>query len=162
MTVFFKSLKPSMMVGHHNRFWEKVRKGLDCWEWTSSKNYGGYGTFCLGKTTFLAHRIAYTILIGKIPSAMCVLHTCDNRSCVNPDHLWIGTYADNYHDMAAKGRVSAANQTCGEDHPNAKLTTKQVIAIRSSSENQYLIAERLGVSQSIISDIKSRKTWRHV
>ncbi len=90
-----------------DRFFEKIEKTSSCWIWKGGKNEKGYGTFFVQsyKACVKAHRFSYEILIGKIPSGMCVLHRCDTPSCVNPDHLFIGTQQDNLADMRAKGRA---------------------------------------------------------
>lgn len=92
------------------RFWEKVEKTDGCWNWTACvlKGYkgftGGYGLFGIGGKSFLVHRLSWEINNGRIPDGLCVLHTCDNRKCVNPEHLFLGTRGDNARDMVLKGR----------------------------------------------------------
>jgi hypothetical protein len=81
-----------------------VNYGPDCWEWKGKPKDTGYGTFLNG----YAHRYAYEIVNGPIPAGMCVLHRCDNRICVRPDHLFLGTKEDNTADMWSKGRQSGA------------------------------------------------------
>ena len=75
-----------------------------CWNWTKSTNPGGYGFFRMNHKTFLAHRVAYELLVGPIPEGLCACHHCDNPRCVNPAHLFIGTRADNNYDSIKKGR----------------------------------------------------------
>lgn len=91
------------------RFWEKVdKRGLDeCWPWLAGTDGRGYGTIGPGRehvSDLKAHRVSYELNVGPIPAGMHVLHHCDNPPCVNPAHLWVGTDADNMHDMLAKGR----------------------------------------------------------
>src|ERR1700730_16330475 len=81
------------------RFWNGVKKTENCWEWTKAKTLAGYGLIGYGKKLLYAHRLSYEIHIGSIPEKMFVLHRCDNPSCVNPKHLWIGTNHDNVKDM---------------------------------------------------------------
>lgn len=88
------------------RFWAKVDKTPECWNWTGGCNDRGYGTFANGHGHQLAHRYAYEISSGSIPDGVFVLHRCDNRRCVNPSHLWLGTAQDNTADMIAKGRAA--------------------------------------------------------
>ncbi len=110
------------------RFWSKVNKaGVTrvprlgpCWEWTDSHATEGYGAFYSSVGRERAHRYAWSLLRGEIPSGMWVLHRCDYRACVNPDHLWLGTHDDNMADMVAKGRGRNAGLR-GEAHPNKRL-----------------------------------------
>jgi hypothetical protein len=88
------------------RFWSRVavRQPSDCWEWTGCRTALGYGRFGIGKRVVKAHRRAWELVNGAIPDGLWVLHKCDNPPCVNPSHLWLGTDAENQHDMSAKGR----------------------------------------------------------
>ena len=92
------------MTGIDARFWSKVVKADGCWEWTAYRDPLGYGRLNVDGVPVLAHRLAYELEHGAIPDGMCILHRCDNPPCVNPDHLWLGTQADNSLDMASKGR----------------------------------------------------------
>lgn len=87
------------------RFYSRLeRTPRGCWEWTGSKDGKGYGTVGLAKQTYRTHRVSFRIQHGVDPGDLLVCHTCDNPSCINPDHLWLGTVLDNAHDMIAKGR----------------------------------------------------------
>lgn len=114
-----------------------------------------------------AHRVSYeihngSILVSKDPHDNCVRHTCDNRSCVNPNHLILGTHQDNVDDMVKKGR-----QSQGEQHGGAKLTEEQVVEIRrgyvrgSQTHGQSALACQYGVNRSTISVIVNEKNWRN-
>lgn len=108
-----------------NRFWSKVKKGDGCWEWTAAVDRGGYGNFGIDGRTMGAHRVAWTLANNReIPEGLCVCHSCDNRACCNPAHLWLGTQLDNVRDMVEKGRGST-----GEDHPKVKHSDKFVTGV---------------------------------
>lgn len=99
-----------------DRFWEKVQKTEGCWLWTGTQNGRGYGSIHDGRRetrrTLKAHRVSYELAHGvEVPSTLEVMHSCDNRLCVNPDHLSVGTKADNMRDMSAKGRVCTVGQS---------------------------------------------------
>lgn len=91
------------------QFAKHVRVGLrgGCWKWTATQTFDGYGLFGLNPRTngpHRAHVLSYTLFVGEIPEGQYVLHTCDNRRCVSPEHLYLGTHQDNMDDMIAKGR----------------------------------------------------------
>lgn len=99
------------------RFWEKVRKGPQCWEWTGSR-VRGYGYFGAWGRVRLAHRVSWQLRHGEIPPGLCILHRCDNPSCVRPGHLFIGTQRDNMQDAKRKGRTWQSRVThCAHGHP---------------------------------------------
>lgn len=131
-----------------------------CFLFTGYVSQLGYGIIAFRKTKRIpAHRASYMVHVGPIPDGMDVCHKCDVRSCVNPDHLWIGSHHDNMMDMASKGRASSRP---GEQHPNAILTDDQVRYIRSSGMPRRKLAEMIGVSRRTISDVLKKKSWRHV
>lgn len=134
---------------------ERVASG--CWEWKRARNSYGYGTTWRAGRQQGAHRVAYEVFVGPIPKGMLVCHHCDNPACVNPEHLFLGTPAQNSGDMREKGR-----SVRGEGRHNAKLTEELVLQIRGASGSQRSIAARFGVSQSRVSLIKNQKTWAHV
>lgn len=141
-----------------NRLWAKVDTDGDCWEWQASKRKDGYGRVRYDGSTQLAHRVAWMITFGSIPEGAVVCHTCDNKGCVNPEHLFLGTQADNLQDMRDKGRGSK-----GESHGMAKITQQIVDDIRqlyaTGEMNQYELAEMFSLSQGYISDIVNRRKW---
>jgi len=144
------------------KFWAKVKRGDDCWLWTGARTQKGYGQVTLKGRAGYAHRYSYELHKGPIPEGMCVCHTCDNPPCVNPDHLWLGTYAENMADCVSKGRL---HDVRGESHPRAKLTTGDVLDIRSwaaTGISRAEIARCYCVSGSAICNIVNRERWSHV
>jgi hypothetical protein len=149
------------------RFWSKVDRGApdECWEWRAYRMPNGYGQMGIGRKVFTAHRLAYCIGAGVDVGAIadwCVMHSCDNRACVNPAHLSLGTYLDNNRDMARKGRrVNLKGEAAGR----AKLTEADVLAIRAARARGVPVLElaaRYGVYHSQICNIALRKTWKHI
>ncbi len=140
--------------------------GLDekrCWEWKGSTNSNGYGRFPLQNDLVLAHRLSYEMFVARISPGMNVLHSCDNRMCVNPMHLWEGTQSDNLKDASRKDRMFRPN-TNGSRNGNSSLTDEKVAAIRLMASKKVLkkhLAAQFGVSQSTIGDIVHGRTWRH-
>lgn len=139
------------------RFWAKVDKSGDCWIWLAAA-LRGYGVFTAeNRKTVYAHRFSWERSRGPIPGGMFVCHSCDNPSCVNPDHLFIGTNADNAADMARKGRSSR-----GSNRPLSKLTEQQVSEIKSSPLKGVDLARQFNVSTTQISVIRNGREWKHV
>ena len=124
----------------------------ECWPWTGYIDTYGYGVMSFKGKKIKAHRASFQLANGYLPELVC--HHCDNPVCVNPAHLFGGTPSDNMKDKVAKDRQSKGH--------NAKLTEENVRTILSSSEVQQVLADRFGVSQPIISQIKRRKLWSHV
>lgn len=139
-----------------DRFWEKVNKlpGDGCWEWISTLNEHGYGVFAIGRRMHLAHRVSWAIHDSPITDGLFVCHHCDNRKCVRPDHLFLGTNTDNMRDCAAKGRVFIPMTQIGSQHHHATLSDEQVSHIRSryatGTESYPRLAREFGVSESTI------------
>ena len=143
------------------RFEKFFSKADGCWEWAAYKTKQGYGRFRHGGEKVYAHRIAWEIYVGEIPAGMCVCHHCDNPSCVNPAHLFIGTHTDNMRDCANKGRNYTESQA-GENNNNAKLTYEQVVAIRAMRRDgvkNAVLAKEFGVSKSTVSSITQHHIW---
>jgi hypothetical protein len=122
-----------------------------CRLWEACTDTTGYGLVRHNGKQRATHRLSWLVHRGAIPKGLDVLHKCDVRQCINPDHLFLGTHTDNMRDMTAKGR-----------HGMTTLTEDDVRAIRAASGTQQALADRYNVSQSIISDIKIRKSWKHL
>jgi hypothetical protein len=148
------------------RFWRKViKQASGCWEWAGSISNKGYGQFRPTQAKLVtAHRFSFELAHGPIPADRIICHTCDNRRCVNPKHLFLGTYKDNTQDMKQKGRESNPPIRFG-NKDNARLTPAAIVQIRqrySSGESQPKIALAFGVSKACIGKIVRYETWREV
>ena len=150
------------------RFWSNVdiREADECWEWMSYKTNKGYGQVGINKKIQYAHRVSWILTNGKIPKGLFICHHCDNSSCVNPSHLFIGTAKDNSSDMVSKGRSRSGKVYSGEDNSQSKLTAKEVRQIRSMYETGKYTKKALGeifsVSDVTIHNIVYRKKWKHL
>ena len=149
-----------------NNFWNLVDKSDSCWCWSGCKSKNGYGSFSVyvnGKSmTLKAHRFSYMLNVGIIPPDMCVCHRCDNRVCVRPDHLFIGTKLDNYIDMVQKGRVVRVR---GEAINSAKLKDVDIQPIRDLVANgvsRKSVSIKFSVSPTTIERIIRGETWTHL
>lgn len=128
-----------------------------CWLWDAGVGKSGYGVFKKDGRSISAHRFSYEEFVGPIPDEMHVLHKCDVRTCVNPDHLFVGTHDDNMKDSSRKGRKPR-----GEDNRAAKLSADDVREIRKwmkAGVRQELIAKCFGISQSAVGNISTAKSW---
>lgn len=137
------------------KFWARVEKSApeQCWPWRGDKNHRGYGRF----REKMTHRLAYELVKGPIPEGLIVRHRCDNPPCCNPDHLLVGTYADNTDDAVERNRLPT-----GERSGTAKITVEQVRYIRANPDNltRAALVQRFGLSKCYISAIRSGKVWR--
>lgn len=144
-------------------FWAKTEMipFHDCWEWSASRTDTGYGKMVVNGRLERAHRVSYEMHFGPIPVGKIVMHKCDNRGCVNPHHLVVGTKKENAMDMVAKLRG-----THGELQPTSKLTADLVLRIRSEYRPGYTtlkdIADKYGIVFQTVSAIFHRKLWRHL
>jgi hypothetical protein len=146
------------------RFWEKVHKSTDpsdCWTWLAGRNHWGYGTFGINRHSFLAHRVAWEMKNGPIPLGVCVLHRCDNRPCLNPDHLFLGTQTENVRDMDEKGRRKPPR---GERNASSRLKASDIPEIRLlyGKLSGPKTGERFGVSSSTIYKVWHGEKWQWV
>lgn len=141
------------------RIERNVRKSpiTGCWNWQGTKSVG-YGTMTVaGRGTVKACRIAYEIYKGAVPAGEVIRHECDNPACVNPEHLLIGTQADNVADMVSRNRHAK-----GRALPQTKLTPGKVRQIREDPASYPEISERFGISVAQVCRIKTRQAWKHV
>lgn len=131
-----------------------------CWLWMGRMDRNGYGVMINRGRLLWAHRAAWQVWRGEIPDGMRICHRCDTPACINPDHHFLGTQRDNIRDASRKGRMA-----CGERQGNAKLKSADVIAIRELAAQgvyQRKIAAQFGITQPAVSEIVSRRKWRHL
>jgi hypothetical protein len=147
------------------RFWKRVNKTETCWLWTGAHGQDGYGRVTpegpgVQQCNYGAHRASWELHNGPIPIGKQVLHRCDTRDCVRPDHLFLGTLQSNVADMVNKGRNAK-----GERSPIAKLTAEKVRTIRQlhiEGVSMYRLGQVFGVGPTTIGYIVRRETWKHV
>lgn len=143
-----------------NRFNAKTKlNDFGCLVWTGAKNSTGYGTFRVNGKTVLAHRYNYYMIKKEDISGKLLCHKCDNRACVNVDHLFLGTYKDNIQDCITKNRRNTPN---GESHHKARLTKNDILTIRAAKKYRGYIRDlaiKFSVTQSNISHIIHGKLW---
>ena len=148
------------MIGLRERLMTKVvKQPSGCWEFKGAKDINGYGRIWTGEQTHLVHRVSWEINIGPIPVGKLICHRCDNPSCINPEHLFIGDYTDNTQDMMQKGRRLS---TRGEDSPTAKFTEADVSYIKAelcAGTKRVVLAQRFNVSLGAIDGIKHGRNW---
>lgn len=166
------------------RFWAKVKRTDACWLWVRGRNAHGYGIASNGKKSglILAHRLSYELTYGPIPTGLHVCHHCDNPPCVRPDHLFLGTDADNVADMMRKGRYGPPRSqpkgaeswsrnhldrlARGQGHGCARLTDEQVMELRRLRIQDGLtltqLTEMFAISKSQAFRIVRRQSWTHL
>lgn len=133
-----------------------------CIKYLGAISKSGYGVFMIDGKSYNAHRISYELFVGKIPNGKSVLHKCDNRQCIAPQHLFLGTQADNVKDMKNKKRNSCG---IGEKHGHSKLTIIQVKEIKNFiklGHKHSIIAKKFNISPQTIADIKAKRSWGYV
>jgi hypothetical protein len=134
----------------------------DCWEWLGVKSHQGYGNFTFNNHPVRAHRFSWELHGGTIPEGLLVCHHCDNPSCVNPLHLYVGTHVDNNNDTIKRGRNIDRK---GSKHPCSVVTEKIALEIRSKSKQGQTgqeLSREYGLCEATISNIKNRKSWTHI
>lgn len=148
-----------------DRFLQKITITDTCWEWQGFVSLGGYGRYKWHDRNWIAHRLMWQLFIGDLPdSKVKVCHTCDNRKCMRPSHLFLGSQQDNIADMVMKGRQRTGMGN-GEKNRNAKLTINQVLEIRRLRKDgmtQEALGQMFGVYHTAIGMILRGKTWKHV
>ena len=154
---------PKLTDKQIDHFWSKVniKEPDECWEWVACLNRG-HGLIGFQYKSYLTHRIAYFLHNKKDLKELLVCHSCDNRKCCNPNHLWLGTIADDMHDMIAKGRDNKAK---GSKHYRAKLTGAQIRQIRKQyvkGVSQTKLGKQYGVGQPTIQRIVHKQSWKHI
>lgn len=140
------------------RFWRKVRKTSDCWWWLGATTKQGYGHIIRGggqRNGYIqAHRAAWELLVGPIPDGLCLCHHCDNKHCVRPEHLFLGTKKDNKQDYAKKRLGYSRGR-----YFNARLRAWQVRVIKRTRTSTAVLSQRFGVSQRYIRTLRQDKGW---
>lgn len=136
------------------RFEKKIDKTKGCWNWIGAKHRQGYGNFGVKGKIKLSHRVSWEIYVGKIPKDMCVCHKCDNPSCVNPDHLFLGSQYENVQDCKKKGRLLKNSKKSWENSSYNNYKCKQCKKkFKSRSRNKPMYCSR---------SCKSKWTWKNV
>ena len=158
------------------RFWSLLDRASGCWLWTGGQNVWGYGQWNYQGKVIGAHRLAWMLTHGPIPHGLSVLHRCDTPLCCNPDHLFLGTQADNMADKARKGRSAAGERHGSRTHPerlprgerpgSAKLTPEQVSDLRTryaaGGVTYKELAALYGISTPQACAIVLRRKWGHI
>ncbi|KKK48266.1 hypothetical protein LCGC14_3146880, partial [marine sediment metagenome] len=157
-------------------FWEQVEKSSGCWIWKRGCFANGYGQCVYQGKHWKAHRLAWVLSFGIIPDGGLVLHSCDNKRCVNPNHLFVGSQKDNIQDALMKGRMATGGRNgaytkpesrvrnLGEGNGSAKLSWVQIHMIRkqyaSGGVSQEVLGKEFGVSQTTVGEIIRRENWK--
>ncbi len=143
-------------------FMQRVNKTASCWLWTGPVDRDGYGEWQYAERRLKAHRWSHVLFLGE-PGTLQVCHACDVPACVNPAHLFLGTQADNVHDMQAKGRICDKR---GERHHMAKLSDAVVLELRAKYDGKWgsasALARAYGMKRQIVYDAVTRRRWRHL
>lgn len=161
------------MLKCEERFLSFLDQSGDCWLWTGH-TCSGYGVFWFEGKNWLAHRASYAMFVAPLARGILVLHVCDTKLCVRPEHLFTGTYQDNSSDMVLKGRAASGDRNASRKYPGlhvgsrngrAKLSDQGVMEIcrrYAGGETQTALASEFGVTQVAISRIVLRRAWKHI
>jgi hypothetical protein len=150
------------MAKIEEKFWNYVQIGGrdECWPFKRTLDGRGYGQFYWNNKAHRAHRIAFLLHNGGLPSGKCICHSCDRPDCCNPHHLWAGTHQDNSADMARKGRWNGHR---GEANSRAKLTNEDISIIRNAPPRHgAALARQFGISRAHVCRIRACRVWKHV
>lgn len=137
-------------------FWDRVERTDGCWLWIGRRTQLGYGQLQRAGRRIYVHRLSFEAHNGSIPAGLEVCHSCDTPACVRPDHLWLGTHAENIGDARAKGHYA------GERNGRARMTFAQVRVIRSSETPERELADLLGVTPWMIRSVRTGRRWNGV
>lgn len=161
-----KILPMAMHPATVQRFWSKVKSGEPnaCWEWQATLSQSGYGSFKLGDKAVTSSRMAYALSTNDDPLELSICHTCDNRKCCNPSHLYKGTVKQNTQDMLNRGRASNGNRIGSANGANKLIENdiKIIRALIAHGGTNKSIALRFGVTHQMISKIRCGHFWKHV
>ncbi len=140
------------------QMWDRVEKTEGCWIWKERRPVEYYGRFSINGKIWSAHRLSWTLTFGPIPEGLYVCHHCDNKRCVRPDHLFLGTCADNVADMHRKGRNAMLR---GTQVGRCKLSEETVHLVRATSGliNHTELATRLGICSAQVGRIRRKVSW---
>lgn len=143
-------------------FWNRVNQTDTCWLWTGAVRTDGYGHCRYQGNQVSCHRLAWTLTYGEIPIGLCVLHKCDVRLCINPDHLYLGTKKDNSRDAIVRGRWKPFQ---GEAHGSSKIdevAVRLIFGLSKTGLTHEEIGEQVGLKRGMIGNILRREAWKHV
>lgn len=141
---------------------ERLLKGYEedqttgCWNWIKYRDRDGYGNIAVKSKPMQAHRASYQVFVGPLEPSLFICHTCDNPSCINPDHLYQGTHKQNQKDKQNRQRI------VGEKHPYAKLKDTDILKIRNSDLSQEKLGKIYNVTQAHVGRIKRNLNWSHI
>ena len=143
-----------------DRLWNRTDRSNGCWIWLGAKVTDGYGEIMVNGKQIRTHRLAWELTNGSIPKGMCVCHRCDNPSCINPKHLFLGTNNDNIQDRIKKGRRGGPKG--GENYISSKLKSFQIKEIRmlKGEMSERKIAEEYHIGKSQVHRIVSKQCWK--
>lgn len=152
----------------HVRFWRQVKKGPGCWEWIGALHESGYGLIGRGgrgEGLIRAHRLSWELAGNALPDDKFLLHKCDNRKCVNPAHLFVGTNQDNVDDMWSKGRGKLPPHKTGAANGNSKYSAMQIRGAKQMLDAGFtvsFVAKSTGISRPHVHRISKGETWKHL